>query len=497
MALALFLRLAHGVTVIGADWDTPFFYLPAEDDLLGPLEGRAHRQYGLLGPRIVPIGFSLLVRATREVSGLGSRDAAQLVTLFSGLVLLPLVYLIGRRAGGSMVGLIAAAFFAVYPDTIARSLTPLSDQPFTAMVTAAVALAVVPRRLGRREGVGVGLIAGLSCVVRSAGLATSLALLGLMLVRYRGGQASRQAIVACALAMACLIGVERGYAAVVHQRNQGFPETGQPRRALVDLGRFPDAYHVDSTGTTLRYASHETSTAKLLGGGGAFAILEASARAFLWELSLPVGLAVLAVFLGAPRRLELGALLAFGLAPVTLGVVALASPLQLGRYASPGLPVLVVLAVTGVMAVAVRWGLERRGAPFALALTLLVPMFLSPPRGCLELLSYGKGRSVREQSHQVSQQIAEHLPPRSVVALGPGGYPEPIGLSGSYCMVMPDGPSLAAVETYLRGNELRWIVCRREVAQELAKVCPGLGLEPVFEYATSEGAQVLARLDYD
>jgi len=121
-----------------------------------------------------------------------------------GIAAVPLVGLLGRRLAGPIVGLVAAAIAAVYPNLWVNDSVVMSESLAVFLVTAAllVAVALEGRATAGRSAVLGGLI-GLAALTRS-----ELALLAPMfaaLVWWRGGTARRgRALAAGALLAASL-----------------------------------------------------------------------------------------------------------------------------------------------------------------------------------------------------------------------------------------------------------------------------------------------------
>ena len=94
-----------------------------------------------------------------------------ILTAVLGTLTIPVVHLLGARAFGHRVGLLAAAFVAVSPLHTFHSHYPYRDVPMIFVLTltlvGCVTLAARPRLL---TGVGVGVGVGLSAALKPAGL---------------------------------------------------------------------------------------------------------------------------------------------------------------------------------------------------------------------------------------------------------------------------------------------------------------------------------------
>jgi hypothetical protein len=101
----------------------------------------------------------------------GSQRTFQLVGCAVGLVTIVLVALLGRRFGGSTVGVCAAALAAVYPAFLAVDASVMSETLYVPLVTGCVlAVCCAIERATVPRWVLVGLLAGAAVLARGDGL---------------------------------------------------------------------------------------------------------------------------------------------------------------------------------------------------------------------------------------------------------------------------------------------------------------------------------------
>jgi 4-amino-4-deoxy-L-arabinose transferase-like glycosyltransferase len=141
------------------------------------------------------------------VSALGGTSvmAHRALGLPLGAVTIVLVGLLGRRAGGERVGLVAAGLCAIYPLMIATDGALMSETLYGALVAALLLFAwALLERPGRRRAALAGGVLGLAALTRSE----AVLLLPLLLwpVAWRGGGERRDRLLRAALATAgCLV----------------------------------------------------------------------------------------------------------------------------------------------------------------------------------------------------------------------------------------------------------------------------------------------------
>lgn len=198
--LALGVRLAHAF-LVAADLPMPgdaLVYRLVGDELA---HGFSYSRAGNLGagetrptaehPPLFPLYLSLWDRIGLDGVGAERIECALLGTLTVGLI-----GLIGRRAGGDRLGLLAAALAAVYPPLVLADASLTSESLYAPLVAAAMLLAfTVIDRQTVRWAAALGAVIGLCTLTRSDGL-LQLPLLGLP-VAWRVRSARWIALAAC------------------------------------------------------------------------------------------------------------------------------------------------------------------------------------------------------------------------------------------------------------------------------------------------------------
>jgi dolichyl-phosphate-mannose-protein mannosyltransferase len=136
------------------------------------------------GPSVVAAGggasafraplYPTLLGAFYAVTGV-HLTLARLVQAVGGVVAVALLYLLAHRLFGRRVAVVACALAAVYPPLVMASTSILSEVAFIPLEIAALLAATYARRAavpGRtlRWAVAAGVLAGLVCLARSAGL---------------------------------------------------------------------------------------------------------------------------------------------------------------------------------------------------------------------------------------------------------------------------------------------------------------------------------------
>jgi len=134
-------------------------------------------------------GLPLLTGALFEITGSDDVRIARLVLALISTLAIPLVFLIGRRLGGEVAGLIGAGLVAFYPTLITYSEMLLTE-PLAGTLIAGAVLAILRARDQSRLGpwFGAGLILGLATMVRPEYLLASLILAAALAgIEMRGG----------------------------------------------------------------------------------------------------------------------------------------------------------------------------------------------------------------------------------------------------------------------------------------------------------------------
>jgi 4-amino-4-deoxy-L-arabinose transferase-like glycosyltransferase len=129
--------------------------------------------------------------------GATSVDAQRLFLCFVGTATVVLVGLLGRRVGGPLVGLVAAAIAAVYPMLFLGEAVLMAESLFVLLVTAVLLLAYraadAPSPL--RFAV-LGLVIGLSALTRAEGLLFAAVLVIPLAISIRSLPSKRRAVLA-------------------------------------------------------------------------------------------------------------------------------------------------------------------------------------------------------------------------------------------------------------------------------------------------------------
>ena len=150
----------------------------------------------------LPPGYSLFLAAILAVTE-GSTAAAMLVQHLLGLVAGLLVYLIGRRLFGPLVGLAAALLTVLDGELAVYEHAVMTETLFIILLVGAIGLLVFGvARYPRQAAAGFGLILGLAALVRPVGLPLPL---GLLLVPAAVSFGKRLQLTIIAVAGAALI----------------------------------------------------------------------------------------------------------------------------------------------------------------------------------------------------------------------------------------------------------------------------------------------------
>ncbi len=195
---------------------------------------------GGLAP-ICPPGFSVLLAGAEGI--MGPRGLFAVVPLCAGITVW-CAFVIGRRLGGAVAGLLGAVLVLASPVFLFQALQPMSDVPAAACWLAALALAA---QRGRWSAAAAGLAASLAILVRPnlAPLAGPVALLAILAGPVGATWRSR-----LWPAFACVAGMLPGVAAValLHALVYGSPfrsgygDAGQLfalSNVATNLGRYP------------------------------------------------------------------------------------------------------------------------------------------------------------------------------------------------------------------------------------------------------------------
>src|SRR4051794_32460128 len=179
-ALALALRLAFVLTYGRTVTYAPGASFAFNDTFFYSWTGAAIAQgdgFTFLGHQTAhwPPGYSYLLAAVYKLFGADTANAL-IANAVLGALTVPLVYLIGLRAGGRAVAIVAATVFALFPGQILVADVALSETLYTFELVAFIALVLIlPRNV--KTLVGLGIFAGLSALTRGEGLLFPLILL--------------------------------------------------------------------------------------------------------------------------------------------------------------------------------------------------------------------------------------------------------------------------------------------------------------------------------
>ena len=188
-----------------------FFFYHGQANLLAEGKGFVHPLFyveGIVAPSAEhPPLWPMVLSVTSWLGGTGF-EAHRVTGCVLGALVIVVVGLLGRRAGGDRVGLLAAGIAAVYPTLVAADGSLMSETLYGLIVGVALLVAL---RLADRPGVPLalvlGVLIGLSALTRAEGL-LFLVLLALpaCLVRRRAlGTGRALAAVAAACVGAALV----------------------------------------------------------------------------------------------------------------------------------------------------------------------------------------------------------------------------------------------------------------------------------------------------
>lgn len=211
LALALVLRVALAVAVpVAPTWDGVVYVRAAEQLAQG--QGFTHRILGEGNMRtptaFYPVGYPAVLALVRLVGGGWYAD--RLLQALAGTLLVPIAYLLGRRAHGRAAGRAAAWVAALWPGQVLLSASWFAEPLFALSTGLALMPLVYARR--RRFWPALALSAaalGVSAYVRPTALVIALCTgLGAAWHHARAQARARRAISAlggCALALAMAI----------------------------------------------------------------------------------------------------------------------------------------------------------------------------------------------------------------------------------------------------------------------------------------------------
>jgi len=185
----------QGVPLNAVSW-------PNADAVQAPLGYRPGPAPHTIVPTYAP-GLPLLMAMALRLTG---ACGPYLVVPVFGALLIIATYLLGRRAGGRSVGIVAAAFILSSPIVLYQSEWPMSDVPVAALWTAALVAALTPSPVGALLSGGA---AAVGVLVRPNLLAlAAVPLITLAVSSPRGARARRVTLFAVPiLAVAAVIAV--------------------------------------------------------------------------------------------------------------------------------------------------------------------------------------------------------------------------------------------------------------------------------------------------
>lgn len=492
--LGLVVRLGAATATSGYTWDSGLVYVRMARQLPQIMAGEGDGWHGVGSPHYSPAGFPILLRGLHGV-GVSYRTAAQLIVLPAGLSMIPLVFLLGRRLGGDGAGLFAAVFVALDPSHVENSVLANVEMPFCALILACAVVASL-RRLDRRLALFAAALCGVACLLRAAGLASAVGLVGILLLRRPA--LDRRTVGSAAALVVGLAVLAVGALQFTQVRNDGSSYAAvQINHSLQSMNAFPDAYYPDSTGATLLLVSPERKLSDVLTAGQVVHILGAGVREAMVAVGLLIGLGVLACFLVPDRRMATLVLL-YGLGPLVLSVVACANTLDMARYAIPSRTYL--FALLGALVVAV-WKRTKLPGPAAIAVACValgLALAFWPPRDVGGLLRLRAGTTWRQSADAAAEAIAAHLPAEGTrIGRGPGGDTRVVSLAGFHPIYMAAGPTPAHIRDYARLNGLEWIVCGAADAEQMGAWLGPARVQPVLRFPSkTQGEQVLLQVTW-
>ena len=151
-----------------------FFFYHGQANLLAEGEGFVHPLFyleGIVAPSAEhPPLWPMVLSVTSWLGGTGF-EAHRVTGCALGALVVVVVGLLGRSAGGERVGLLAAAIAAVYPTLVAADGSLMSETLYGLIVGVALLAALrLPDRLGLPAALGLGVLIGLSALTRAEGL---------------------------------------------------------------------------------------------------------------------------------------------------------------------------------------------------------------------------------------------------------------------------------------------------------------------------------------
>ena len=205
-AAGLAMRVAYTVLIAkNTSGIGDFFFYHGQANLLAEGKGFIHPLFyldGITAPSAEhPPLWPIVLSVTSLLGGTGF-EAHRLTGCVLGAAAIVIVGLLGRRAGGERVGLLAAGIAAVYPTLIAADGSLMSETLYGVLVGLALLVAL---RLGEAPrallAAGLGVLIGLAALTRAEGL-LFLPLLALPAC-FAGRRARTTGVAAAALVVAC------------------------------------------------------------------------------------------------------------------------------------------------------------------------------------------------------------------------------------------------------------------------------------------------------
>jgi Dolichyl-phosphate-mannose-protein mannosyltransferase len=402
---------------------------PSGDASLAPLGYRPGPRPHTIVPTYAP-GLPLIMAATTFIAG--ACGPFLVVPLCAALVVW-LTFRLGRRTGGTPAGLLAALVVTTSPVVVFQAVWPMSDIPAAALWTGAILAALGDRRRG---ALASGLCAAAGLLVRPNLPVLPLVLLAYLAFSSRGRERWIRVAVFCAAVVPAGIAIAglnaAWYGAPWNSGYGAAAELYSARNIVPNLARYP---------------------------------------VWLWQTQTPLLLLALVPF--APRfRADADARAVRLCAAVflaTLGSYLVYSPFEEWwylRFLLPGIPALLVLMSTGVVALGRR--LPSPGGRMkvtAVALLLLVfTMRFNAAHGM-----FGPLKDVESRYSDVGIYIHEALPPNAIV----------------FC-VQQSG----SVRYYGGRMTIRWDLVDRDWTARAAAEVERLGLHPYMVIEDWEAPQM-------
>ncbi|MCX5715338.1 MAG: glycosyltransferase family 39 protein [Candidatus Omnitrophica bacterium] len=153
-----------------------------------------------------PPGYPFFICAIYRIFGLGNVVAVRIVQSVLTALMIPVVYLIAERIFNARVGLISAVITCFYPAFIGYS-GYLSPQTVTAFLLPLFILSIIFFRGQIAESLGLGVLAGYACLVRSEQLLLFIILFFMLLSTGSPGKRVLRSVFIMAVAMLLVISV--------------------------------------------------------------------------------------------------------------------------------------------------------------------------------------------------------------------------------------------------------------------------------------------------